>query len=226
MLYDVDVCSPVYPVLQQFVLFCDWFACFMSTGIFQQHFKSTFLLSHRMFSLLLGRTCKQLKIVLLYNRKCRNEYFYRSYLQEMSFNSRAVFSEPEILASLAKIGILSFWIYLLYTAALAKSLASPVLQNSDICVHSLWFWHQHCTLVFAAWGWSNKEESRWEHSSRFGERRRHRYPGLTARRCCFARCCQERVPGSSAEAVYSRKYQLQRHPGKKFNTTTSCRWAT
>lgn len=79
-------------------------------------------------------------------------------------------------------------------------------------------------LPFAAWSWSNKKESRREHSSRFGERRRHRYPGLTARRCCLARCCQEGVPGTSAEAVYSREYQLQRHPGKKFNTTASCRW--
>lgn len=109
----------------------------MCTGIFQQSFISTFLLAHQMFSLPLGRTCKQFEIVLLYNRKCRNEYYYRSYLQKMSFNSRVVFSEPEILASLAKIGILSFWIYVLYAAALAKSLASPVLQNSDIFVCTL-----------------------------------------------------------------------------------------
>lgn len=103
-----------------------------------------------------------------------------------------------------------------------------VSQNSDtlkctaLCMIVTLAFH----LLFAAWSWSNKKKSRWEHSSRFGERRRHRYPGLTARRRCLARCCQERVPGTSAEAVYSRKYQLQRHPGKKFNTTASCRWVT
>lgn len=46
-----------------------------------------------MFSLLLCRTCKLLKMVLLHNRKCRNEYFSIYYLKQVPFDSSVVFSD-------------------------------------------------------------------------------------------------------------------------------------
>lgn len=60
----------------------------------------------KMFSSLLSRTCKHLKMVLLSIGKCRNEYSSCSFLKQVPFNSRVPFSETRGLASVAQKGVL------------------------------------------------------------------------------------------------------------------------